>query len=226
MTREREQTVHNKLARQVGGAIACLLAAALLLSALTAPPEPVERAVWQDCAALGGYAALLDSSLAASPLTDVASPLRGEMRRPPCEGCNPPAYIVTDAEVEALARLLYGEARSCTVEGQAAVIWCVLNRVDSGDPYFADTVMGVVTQPSQFFGYHKDYPVLPELVEVAEDVLMRWNVEHSGIVENPGRVLPREYLYFSGDGAHNYFTREYNGDDVWDWSLWSPYRDD
>ena len=31
MTREREQTVHNKLARQVGGAIACLLAAALLL---------------------------------------------------------------------------------------------------------------------------------------------------------------------------------------------------
>ena len=31
MTREREQTVHNKLARQVGGAIACLLAAALLV---------------------------------------------------------------------------------------------------------------------------------------------------------------------------------------------------
>ncbi len=31
MTREREQMIHNKLARQVGSAIACLLAAALLL---------------------------------------------------------------------------------------------------------------------------------------------------------------------------------------------------
>ena len=164
-----------------------LLAAVVLLTSLTAPPEPVERVVWEDC--------------------------------------NPPAYIATDAEVDALARLLYGEARSCDVEGQAAVVWCVLNRMDSEDPYFPDTVMGVSTQPSQFFGYSEDYPVLPELVEVAEDVLMRWNIEKSGI-EDAGRVLPREYLYFSGDGTQNYFTREYNDDEAWDWPLRSPYKDE
>ena len=164
-----------------------LLAAALLLTSLTAPLTPAEREVWQDC--------------------------------------NPPAYIATDAEVEALARLIYGEARSCCVEEQAAVVWCVLNRMDSEDPYFPDTVMGVVTQPSQFFGYRRDYPVLPEVVEVVEDVLMRYDAEQSGI-ESVGRVLPREYLYFSGDGAHNYFTVSYNDDNVWDWSLYSPYRDD
>lgn len=85
--------------------------------------------------------------------------------------------------------------------------------------------MGVVTQPSQFSGYSRDYPVLPELVEVVEDVIMRYDVERTGI-ERVGRVLPREYLYFSGDGAHNYFTCSYNDDNVWDWSLYSPYRDD
>ena len=175
-----------------------LLLAALLLSALSMPPAPSEPAVWEDCAAPGGYAA--------------------------CECCNPSAYIATDEEVDALARLLYGEAQSCTVAEQAAVVWCVLNRVDSGDEYFPDTVMGVVTQPNQFFGYSRDYPVLPELVEVAEDVLRRYNVERSGI-DSVGRVLPREYLYFSGDGVRNYFTVDYGGTDVWDWGMLSPHRE-
>ncbi len=141
------------------------------------------------------------------------------------QDCNASAYIFTGDEVDALARLLYGEARNCCVEEQAAVVWCILNRMDSDDPYFPDTVMGVVTQPGQFFGYSEDYPVLPELLEVVEDVLRRYNVEQAGI-ENVGRVLPREYLYFSGDGEHNYFTRTYNDNDVWDWTLRSPYRDD
>lgn len=61
--------------------------------------------------------------------------------------------------------------------------------------------------------------------EVEEDVLMRYDAERTGI-ESVGRVLPREYLYFSGDGTHNYFTVSYNDDNVWDWSLYSPYRDD
>lgn len=141
------------------------------------------------------------------------------------QDCSAPEYIFTSKEVEALARLIYGEARSCCVEEQAAVVWCVLNRMDSEDPYFPDTVMGVITQPSQFFGYSEDYPVLPELVEVAEDVLRRWNAEAAG-VEDAGRVLPREYLYFSGDRVRNYFTVGYGDTEVWDWGLWSPYRDD
>lgn len=141
------------------------------------------------------------------------------------EDCDTLAYIFTDAEVDALARLVCGEARNCNVEGQAGIIWCVLNRVDSDDPYFPDDVIGVVTQPNQFFGYRESDPVLPELAAVARDVLMRYCAERSGI-EDVGRVLPREYVYFSGDGERNYFTTTYAGSDVWNWSLRSPYRDD
>lgn len=156
------------------------------------------------------------------PLLALLVAFSAPLESPVWQDCNV-GTIFTDAEVDALARLVYGEARSCAVEGQAAVVWCVLNRAD--DERFPDTVMGVITQPGQFFGYRESNPVLPEMVEVVEDVLMRYNAEQSG-VESVGRVLPREYLYFSGDGKTNYFTTTYASTDVWDWSAWSPYRDD
>ena len=40
-----------------------------------------------------------------------------------------------------------------------------------------------------------------------------------------GRVLPREYLFFTGDGEHNHFRTEWDGGQVWDWSLQSPYEE-
>lgn len=144
--------------------------------------------------------------------------------QPIWQDCNAPSYIPTQADVDAIAKLLYGEALNCNVEGQAAVVWCILNRVDSDDPYFPDTIMEVVTQPNQFFGYREDNPVLPELVAVADDVLMRYGEERSG-AEDVGRVLPREYLYFSGDGFRNYFTVTYCTNDVWDWSAYNPYTE-
>lgn len=131
-------------------------------------------------------------------------------------------YTYTQEEVEALAQLLYGEALNCTVEGQAGVIWCVLNRVD--DPRFPDTILGVITQYNQFFGYRKSNPVLRELTILAEDVLRRYYAEHGGI-EDVGRVLPKEYVFFSGDGKANYFTITYASTDVWDWSLYNPYTE-
>ena len=61
-------------------------------------------------------------------------------------------YVPNAAEVEALAKLIYGEAGivPSTTE-QAAVVWCVLNRVD--DPRFPDTVLEVIEAPYQFSGY-------------------------------------------------------------------------
>lgn len=143
---------------------------------------------------------------------------------PTWQDCNAPVYIPTQYEIDEVAKLLYGEARNCSVEGQAGVVWCILNRVDCDDPYFPDTIIGVVTQPTQFFGYNKDHPVLPELAGIAEDVLLRYSAERSGI-EDVGRVLPREYLYFSGDGTQNFFTVTYGTNDVWDWSLYNPYTE-
>ncbi len=41
-------------------------------------------------------------------------------------------------------------------EGAAAVVWCVLKRVD--DPRFPDTVLEVIEVPYQFSGYDPNIP--------------------------------------------------------------------
>ena len=134
-----------------------------------------------------------------------------------------PAYIPDAAEVEALAKMLYGEARGVASDTEkAACVWCVLNRVD--DPRFPDTVLEVVAAPYQFAGYSADYPVLPELERIAADVLTRYHEEKSG-GENVGRVLPADYCFFTGDGEHNYFTIGWKDTDTWGWTLSSPYDD-
>lgn len=135
-----------------------------------------------------------------------------------------PGHTFSRDEVDATARMVYGEARNCGVMEQAATVWCALNRVDSDDPYFPDTLLEVLEQPYQFAGYKESNPVLPELAELVEDVFVRWSAERSGI-ESVGRVLPREYLFFSGDGNSNCFTLTYAGGDVWDWSLYNPYTE-
>ena len=132
--------------------------------------------------------------------------------------CTPPA-----AEVEALAKMLYGEARGIASDTEkAACVWCVLNRVD--DPRFPDTVLEVLEAPYQFSGYSADYPVLPELAELAADVLTRYHAERDG-EENVGRVLPAEYCFFTGDGKHNHFTIGWQDTETWGWTLESPYED-
>ncbi|MFG6330870.1 MAG: cell wall hydrolase [Lachnospiraceae bacterium] len=134
-----------------------------------------------------------------------------------------PAYIPDAAEVEALAKMLYGEARGVASDTEkAACVWCVLNRVD--DPRFPDTVLEVVAAPYQFAGYSADYPVLPELEWIAADVLTRYHEEKSG-GDNVGRVLPADYCFFTGDGEHNYFTIGWKDTETWGWTLSSPYDD-
>ena len=111
----------------------------------------------------------------------------------------------TEADVIALAQMLYGEARGCTVDNQMKCVWCVLNRVD--DARFPDTIIGVVSQPSQFHGYSPNFPVWDELKEVARDVLTRWSLEKQGVAVE--RELPNTYLWFTGYNGSNHFREEY-----------------
>lgn len=129
---------------------------------------------------------------------------------------------VDEAYARMIAQVLWGECRGCSVTEQAAVAWCVLNRVDSQERYFPDDVAAVIVQPSQFLGYAPDNPVTDELYRIARDVLSRWYAERAG-ASDVGRVLPGGYCFFWGDGRHNYFTTEWRGADVWDWSLGNPY---
>lgn len=134
------------------------------------------------------------------------------------------APLYSDADAQYIAKTIWGEARGCPKMEQAAVAWCILNRVDNENPYFPDTISGVVTQPSQFAGYSRSNPVEDELLELAEDVLARWEQEKNGETD-VGRVLPEKYLYFGGNGRSNRFRTQSGYDDIWDWSCENPYEE-
>ena len=130
-------------------------------------------------------------------------------------------YIPNEADVTLLAKLIWGEARGVKATSQkAAVAWCALNRVDSRR--FPNTVEAVVKAPCQFTGYNDGNPVIAEFRLLAIDVLERWNSEKNGN-GSYGRTLPRDYLFFVGDGTYNYFSKEWKSTDYYDWSLPTPY---
>lgn len=131
--------------------------------------------------------------------------------------------LYTEADEDMLARLIYTEARGVESRAeQAAVVWCVLNRLDNPDR-LESSIAEVVTAPFQF-DYRPWVPVTDEFRELAEDVLERWQREQNG-EEDVGRVLPAEYQYFEGDGQRNYFTAEWKSRKYWGWELSSPYED-
>ena len=85
-------------------------------------------------------------------------------------------YEIAESDINYLAKTLYGEARGIESKMEkAAVWWCILNRVDSDEYDFKNmkTIKDVVTAPNQFMGYDKDNPLIDELVDIAEDVLIR-----------------------------------------------------
>lgn len=102
----------------------------------------------------------------------------------------------------------------------AAVVWCVLNRVDS--PIYPNNISEVSTQAGQFQGYNWWNPIDPDVEKIVLDVLDRWQREKNGETD-VGRILPKEYLYFWGDNVVNHFTVAFGANEEWDWSLESPY---
>lgn len=130
-------------------------------------------------------------------------------------------YKATQEEIETLAKIVYREARGIKKDShKAAVVWCILNRVDDG--YWGDDIITVATYPNAF-AWVPDTPVDEELVDLVVDVVTRWNHEKEGL-SDVGRTLPKEYLYFTGDGSYNRFTKEWGSTDYWDWSLPDPYN--
>lgn len=131
-------------------------------------------------------------------------------------------WMPDEADVEYIAKTIYGEANIVqSTMKQAAVAWCILNRVDATG--YPDTIEGVVTAKHQFSGYSADHPVTEELRSLAVDVLQRWHSEQDGEAE-VGRVLPSDYTFFWGDGYENYFTNEWKSTDYWEWSMDNPYE--
>ena len=130
-----------------------------------------------------------------------------------------PLYF-TDEEVNTIAKTVWGEAQGLNKMEQSAVVWCILNYVDAG----YGTIIEAITYPERFHGYNPGFPVTDEIKALVEDVIVRWRMEKlcDGDV---GRTLPSEYLWFHGDGEHNYFRNSYDGEyDIWNWDCWNPYE--
>lgn len=125
-----------------------------------------------------------------------------------------------EEEIVMLAKVVYREAGGIKeISHQAAVIWCVLNRVDGE---FGDSLKAVITYPGAF-AWRENTPVEERFVALAEDVIIRWLLEKEGY-EDVGRTLPSDYYFFGGDGKYNYFRKEYRCAERWDWSLPTPYE--
>lgn len=126
----------------------------------------------------------------------------------------------SEDDVVMVAKVLWSECRGVPSKTQkACVAWTIVNRADE----FGQTISEVITAPNQFI-YFKSNPVADELYAIAQDVLERWNDEKNGN-EDVGRVLPSDYLWFSGNGWRNFFRNAYKGKySIWDYSLPSPYE--
>jgi len=122
-------------------------------------------------------------------------------------------------DILVLASVVYNEARGVDSRmEQAAVAWCVLNRVDEG---WGD-IIEVATEPHQF-AYKRMTIPNQECKDITYDVVFRWLMEKRGI-EDVGRVLPKDYLFFAGRSGHNWFRKNYGSRAYWDWSLENPYE--
>lgn len=147
------------------------------------------------------------------------SPDQTVSQSPPPE----PVLFYSEEDIVIAAKIIYHESRGIPSDTEkACVVWTICNRVDAG--LTGTTFREVATYPGQF-AYIENTPVWDELYLIAKDVLTRWNREKNGEI-NVGRVLPREYMWYRGDGQHNYFRDAYNGNfHIWDYTLESPYAD-
>ena len=117
-----------------------------------------------------------------------------------------PLPLYSQEEVALVAKTIYGEARGCSEAEKRLVAWCICNRVDDGT--WGDTIEDIVTYPNAFYGYDENWPEDDECVKVAQDVLTEWRTGGEADVLEP-YATTSEYLYFGGDGQHNWFREEY-----------------
>jgi hypothetical protein len=112
---------------------------------------------------------------------------------------------IDEADAELLAKLIWAEARGVKSEKErAAVAWCVFNRIDDAE-FAGDTVHAVVTREGQFASI-ASAPALETHLAEARDTLIAYADEKEGTNRiGYGRTLPKQYVYFWGDGKRNYF---------------------
>lgn len=128
--------------------------------------------------------------------------------------------VITEAEEKKLAQTIYGEDRGNNLMRRSAVIWCIYNRLDSGN--YGNSIDEVVTH-NQFHGWFESQNHPEWAHELVRDVTIRYALEKQGY-ENIGRTLPNDYYFFSGRDGKNWFRKEYKSSSYWDFSYTDPYN--
>ena len=127
-----------------------------------------------------------------------------------------------EKDIEMIAKVVYREARGLSLEHQAAVVWTILNRVDAEDR-FGDTIEEVITSPNQY-AWDPNTPLTTEQLWIARDVVEKWIMGKINGHEI-GRVLPEDYYFFSlGEDETNWFRKEHDSVEIWNWELENPYQ--
>ncbi|MCL2828374.1 MAG: cell wall hydrolase [Oscillospiraceae bacterium] len=112
----------------------------------------------------------------------------------------------TDQDVVTLSRMVWGEGRGVTRNEQKLIVWTVLNRLDNGR--YGNSIRAVVTARGQFVGYQSSHPVTEPIRGVVIYVLEAWDRGEAAKVYPPFARTPY-YLYFHGDGRHNWFRERF-----------------
>lgn len=143
--------------------------------------------------------------------------------------CNPenlsqePFFIVANMEdATLLAKAAYGEYRGLNDEEVLAVYWCILNRVDADGYGMGNSIEYVLTFPNQFLGYRQDNPVDDRLIYLACEALAAWEAEKLTGELSDERVIPPEYLWFSGNEecTHNTYRNTFEFTPSTDYITW------
>lgn len=93
-----------------------------------------------------------------------------------------------EKEAEYISKVVYGTAKNHSVNDQKAVVWCILNRVESAG--YPDTVQGVCEQPKQWMGYSEDNPVMESIYDMVLEILKSWH-------NNGHRPMGKEFVFLS-----------------------------
>ena len=109
-------------------------------------------------------------------------------------------------DVDLLSRMVWGEGRGVSRNEQKLIVWTALNRVDHRN--YPNTIAGVVWARGQFVGYSSRHPVTVAIRQMTMEVLEAWDRGEQAKVYPPFARTPN-YLYFHGDGRHNWFRETF-----------------
>lgn len=131
--------------------------------------------------------------------------------------------VVNMEDAVLLAKAAQGEYRGSNDEEVLAVYWCILNRVNAEGYGMGNNIEYVLTFPYQFLGYSSDNPVDERLIDLACEALTAWETEKLTGELSAERVIPPEYLWFSGnvECTHNTYRNTFEFTTSTDYITWS-----